>query len=302
MIEQALDIRPATPDDSRSAFDVFIASVTDLAARLGNPWEPEPDMWPRVRPMFDMLADHAAEWWVAPAGDGELLGYARSLERGGLFELSEFFVRPGHQSAGIGRGLLERAFPAGRGEVRAIIATIDPRAQGIYYRSGTAARFPISGLTGKPGVASGGGPLHTTLEAVAATPEEIPQLLSLEREVIEFDRGPEMRWLIDERQGYLYHRAGRAVGSGFLAARGGIGPVLARDPADLPGILDHLERRAAELEIAELSVDVPGPNEAAIRHLLARGLRFDSFVTLFMSSRPFGQFDRFIGFAPPFVL
>jgi GNAT superfamily N-acetyltransferase len=302
MIEQALDIRPGTADDSRAAFDVFIAAVTDLAARLGNSWDPEPDMWPRVEPLFDMLATHATEWWVAPDTDGGLLGYARSIERGGLFELSEFFVRPGHQSAGIGRALLQRAFPAGRGEVRAIIATIDPRAQSSYYRAGTAARFPISGLTGKPGHASGSGPLDAGLEVVAATPDDIQQLLELERDVIEFDRGPEMRWLIDEREGYLYRRAGRVIGSAFLAARGGIGPVVASNADDMPGILDHLERRAAELEIAEVSVDVPGPNEAAVRHLLGRGLRFDSFVTLLMSSRPFGRFDRFIGFAPPFVL
>jgi hypothetical protein len=28
----------------------------------------------------------------------------------------------------------------------------------------------------------------------------------------------------------------------------------------------------------------------------------DAFLTLFMSSRPFGQFDRFIGFSPPLFL
>jgi hypothetical protein len=70
----------------------------------------------------------------------------------------------------------------------------------------------------------------------------------------------------------------------------------------MPGILDHLERFAAEQEIAEMTVDVPGPNEAAMRHLLGRRFKMDPFITLFMSSRPFGHFDRFIGFSPPFVL
>jgi hypothetical protein len=28
----------------------------------------------------------------------------------------------------------------------------------------------------------------------------------------------------------------------------------------------------------------------------------DAFLTLLLSSRPFGQFDRFIPFSPPFVL
>jgi hypothetical protein len=39
-----------------------------------------------------------------------------------------------------------------------------------------------------------------------------------------------------------------------------------------------------------------------MRHLLDRGFRMDTFFTFFLSSRPFGRFDRFIGFAPPFVL
>ncbi|HEY8169672.1 MAG TPA: hypothetical protein VIH24_01080 [Candidatus Limnocylindria bacterium] len=43
-------------------------------------------------------------------------------------------------------------------------------------------------------------------------------------------------------------------------------------------------------------------NEVAMRHLLGRGLRMDTFLTLFMSSRAFGRFDRFIGFSPPFFL
>jgi hypothetical protein len=43
-------------------------------------------------------------------------------------------------------------------------------------------------------------------------------------------------------------------------------------------------------------------NEVAVRHLLDRGFKIDPFLTILMSSRPFGRFDRFIGFAPPLVL
>jgi hypothetical protein len=43
-------------------------------------------------------------------------------------------------------------------------------------------------------------------------------------------------------------------------------------------------------------------NGEAIGHLLERGFRMDPFYTFLMSSRPFGQFDRYIGFSPPFVL
>ena len=293
-------VRRATPADSRACFDVFLASVTDLTARLGVPWEAEPEpLWKRLEPIYTHLEAHAAEWWVAAErGSGELLGYARSVDRDGLFELSEFFVRPDRQSAGVGRELLARAFPPGRGDVRAIIATTDVRAQARYYASGTAARFPIAALTGTP---SDEAPDLGDLEAMTATVDDLAALNDLERTVLEFTRGEEFRWLLSQREGYLYRRDGRPVGYGFVGATGS-GPIAALDAADQVPILRHIEARAATLDREELGLEVPMVNEIAIRHLLSRGFKMDQFLTLLMSSRPFGQFDRFIGFAPPFVL
>jgi GNAT superfamily N-acetyltransferase len=51
-------------------------------------------------------------------------------------------VLPDVQGKGIGRALLELAFPAGR-SVRSIVATADVRAQARYYAAGMVARFPI---------------------------------------------------------------------------------------------------------------------------------------------------------------
>ena len=296
-------VRPATPDDKRASFDVFIPAVRELSARLGAPWDPDPDeVFTNQSAFLDFLAEHAAEWWVAEDGEsGSVIGYARSLERGGLFELSEFFVLPDNQSAGIGRALLDKAFPDGRGEVRVIIATTDVRAQARYYRAGTVARFPIAGVTARPGVAAGPA-LSNGVEPVPATADDIPALSALERAVLEFDRGDEFSWLIENREGYLYRRGGEVVGSAFLGKRGAIGPVAASDPDLLPAILDHVERRAAELEIEEVALEVPMVNEVAMRHLLGRGFKMDTFLTLLMSNRPFGRFDRFLGLSPPFVL
>jgi len=297
-------IRRGELADSRPAFDVFLPAVNDLSRRLGQPWDPEPEaLWTRLEPLFAMLAEEAAEWWVAEdRGSGQVIGHARSIERGSLLELSEFFVMPDRQTAGVGGQLLERAFPLDRGEVRAIIATTDTRALARYYRTGTAARFPILSLLGPPGVASGAGPLDPALDAQAATTDDMAAMNELERSVVGFGRGQEFAWLVEHRHGFVYRRGGRMVGYAFIGDRGGIGPLAVADPDDQPAILDHLERTAAEREIAEISVDAPGPNDVAIRHLLHRRLKIDPFYTLFMSSRPFGQFDRYIGFSPPFVL
>jgi GNAT superfamily N-acetyltransferase len=303
MTEPSSTIRAAGPNDSRACYDVFLAAITDLSRRLGTPWDPEPDeLWTRVQPMFAMLAEHAVEWWVAEDGGGRLIGYARSLERGDLFELSEFFVTPDSQAAGVGTRLLDRAFPTGRGAVRAIIATTDTRALSRYYRAGTIAQFPIPALAGTPGARSGNGPLDRTIQAVVATPDDLGALRELERSVLGFERGDEFLWLLEQRSGFLYRRGGALVGSAFISPGGGIGPAAAIDPELMPVILDHLERHAAERDIKEVTLDVPGPNVAAMRHLLARGFKMDPFLTVLMASRPFGQFDRFIGFSPPFVL
>lgn len=294
-------IRRADADDSRRAFDVFLASARDLTARQNVPWDPEPEaQWTRMRYLFDHLADHAAEWWIAEDPvSGETLGYARSVERGGLFELTEFFVHPERQSAGVGAALLDRAFPIGRGEVRAIIATTDLRAQARYYRSGCAARFPIVGMLGAPGAIEAD-PDVDAVRLTSSSPD-FEAVRGIEREVLEFHRGDELDWLAKLREGYLYRRAGQPIGFAFVS-RAGSGPIAALEATDQPAILAHVENRAAELKVEELALELPMVNEAAVRHLLDRGFRFDPFFTFLMSSRPFGHFDRYIGFSPPFVL
>jgi GNAT superfamily N-acetyltransferase len=288
-------IRRATAVDSRRAFDIFLPSVQDLARRQNNPWDVEPEaQWARMQYLFDYLAEHPAEWWIAEEeGSGKAIGYARS------FELAEFFVHPGSQSAGVGAALLARAFPPDRGEVRVIIATTDVRAQARYYRAGTVARFPIVAMLGKPRVIDP----DPMLEAVPVTSDapEIEEVRRIESAVLEFDRGDELRWLAGQREAYLYRRGGKSIGFAFVG-RNGSGPIAALEPSDQPAILAHVEARAAALELDELSFEVPMVNAEAIRYLLDRRFRMDPFYTFLMSSRPFGRFDQYIGFSPPFVL
>jgi len=300
-----ITLRRATSADTEACYRLFRESVADLTARQGTPWEPDAaDLWLRLQPLLRLLEEHAAEWWVAEdAASGELAGYARSVERGGLFELSEFFVRPSRQSAGVGRRLLEAAFPLGRGDVRAIIATTDVRALARYYRAGTVARFPILALERPLNVDDPAEQAaDMALEPVRASTADLAAIAEIERAVLEFDRGPaETAWLLAQREGYLYLRDGRPVAFGFVGTVGS-GPVAALDPDDQPAVLTHMEGRARALGRKNLAFEVPSINDVAMRHLLDRGYQIDTFVTLLLTSRPFGRFDRFIGFAPPFVL
>ena len=299
-------LRPASTDDSEACFRLFWASISDLAARNGTPWEgTAEDRWPSFRALYELLGEIAAEWWVAEdAAGNELIGYARSIERGadrGMFELSEFFVRPGHQSAGVGGELLGRAFPAGRGTVRAIVATGDVRALARYHRADTSIQFPILGLTGTP--SAGPAPADSRFEAERITdPADLAEVAELERAILGYDRGPhELGWLIERREAYRYRADGRTVAFGFIGTDG-VGPIAALEPEDLPDVLRHVETRAVAIGRVELGFEVPAPNAVATRHLLERGYRLDPFVTYLMANRPFGQLDRYLGFTPPFVL
>lgn len=299
MTSTEIRIRRGTPADARPAFDVSMASMRDLFVRQGNGWKVDPEsFWMVLQPFLTHLAVHAAEWWIAedPA-DGSMLGYARSVERGGLFELSEFFIRPDRQSAGLGRRLMERAYPLGRGDVRAIIATTDVRGLRRYYAAGTVARFAMASLAARPETTTGAG----DLESVSATIADLPEIAAIEEAVFGYPRHADYAWLFEQREPYLYRRAGRAVGFAFFSETGQ-GPIAALEPADLRPILLHLEARAHACGMESISFEVPSINQVAMQHLLGRGFKVDAPLNLLMSNVPFGQFDRLIAFGPAIVL
>jgi hypothetical protein len=91
------------------------------------------------------------------------------------------------------------------------------------------------------------------------------------------------------------------IGFSFLG-RDGAGPMAALEPSDQPAILLHVEALARTIGLERLELQVPAPNAIAIRHLMGRRYRFDSWINFLMSDRPFGQFDRFIPFGPPLFL
>jgi GNAT superfamily N-acetyltransferase len=295
-------LRRGTPDDIEACHTLLWETVTDLGRRQATPLDgTADDWWQSGAPFQRFLAAHAAEWWVAEdLGTGQLIGYARSIERGGLFELTEFFVRPGHQSRGLGKALLERAFPRGRGRIRTIIATGSPSALARYYRADTVVRFPILTLARVPEAVGPGDRL--TVEPLPRDAASVATIARIERVVLGVERTEaEAMLLLEQREAHRYLRDGVVAGFAVVGA-GGSGPIAALDPADLPDILLHVETRASALGVERLELEVPSPNAEAIRHLLGRGFRIDPWINYLMSSVPFGRFDRFIGFSPPLFL
>jgi hypothetical protein len=213
-------------------------------------------------------------------------------------QLTELFVLPGQQSGGAGRELLARVFPTEGAARRAIIASPDIRAQALYLKAGVYPRFPIY-YFGRPPEATA---VATDLvfEPITAWPEQRASLDELDMAALGFRRGEDHAWLNSDRQGYLYYRAGRPVGYGYLGVRNG--PFALLDASDYPAVLAHAELEAARAGRRECGFEVPMVNQAAVDHLLGRGYRLDSFMTVMMNDVPFGRFENYIVTSPPFIV
>jgi GNAT superfamily N-acetyltransferase len=298
---EPITIRRGTLKDGFATYRVLREAVNDLATRIGAdpiPGDAESN-YERIEPLFRHLTETAAEFWVAQDGTDGIVAYARSIEHGGFFELTEFFVMPEHQSAGIGRRLLERAFPEDRGELRVIVATTDVRALSRYLKAGLTARTPVLSLIGPPTAALD--QADDWGEQVRATSPALAELAELDRAIAGFARESTLPWLAETRDAILFRRDGLAVGYAFVGARG-TGPIGAADPADLPPILDEVLRRAPRVGLETVSFDIPMSNGVAVRHLIGRGLTIDPFLTLLLSNREFGQMDRYVAYSPPIFL
>lgn len=294
--------RPGAPFDARPTYHVFEHSLADLSDRINaraDATAGDPAAWARRRPLFEHLTRTAAYFWVAES-DGQIIGYARSIQRGPLLELTEFFVLPGYQSAGVGRELLARAFPADAPGVheRAIIATIDERALGRYLQAGVYPRFPIYEFYRKPEPVL----LPTDLEILplAQLPDPLPALAALDEAVLGHRRDADHAWLMETRQGYLYQRHGQPVGYGYLGQF--MGPFALLDAADFPAVLAHAETQWHQQGQPRIGFELPLINQSAVDHLMRRGYRLEAFFAFFMSSVPFGRFENYICTSPIFFI
>ena len=212
-------------------------------------------------------------------------------------ELTEFFVIPGVQSSGVGRELFRRTFPDDGGFHRSIIATLDERALTRYLKAGMVGRFPIKYFERQPRPDV----IDTDLEIerLELTHEAVDAIDRIDRELLGHERQEDHRWLLSDRDGFVYRRGGGIVGYGYVGESSGPFAVLERK--DIPAVLSHAESYACG-KWDRFGVEVPLVNRSATQHLLARGFKMDAFTAIFMSDKDFGDFGRYIFFGPPFMM
>jgi GNAT superfamily N-acetyltransferase len=294
--------RKADIEDSYNVFKVFLRSITDYSERMnvqaitgGNDPAKLASIWESRKPLFDFLARDASQFWVAER-DGEILGYARSIEHDGLQELTEFFVAPDQQSAGVGGGLLSRAFADNGAAYRTIIALLDERALYRYFKAGVYGRFMLKYFSRKAETVTVPSDLVIEPLDLGVHLEAINQI---DRAILDHTRGSIHKWLAGARDGFVYKRGADVIGYGYLGESHG--PFAVLDADDFPAVLAHAESRMAE-QGEEFGVSVPLVNKKAVDHLVARKYKIDSFSALLMSNVPFGRFENYLTFAPEFFL
>jgi hypothetical protein len=196
-------------------------------------------MWQKRRSLYEHLAETADQFWIAEQAD-KAVGFARSIVRGEVRELTEFFVVPDVQSGSVGGELLARAFPADGVAHRLIIATTDLRAQARYLKAGVFPRFPLYYFWRQPEAVT----VETDLEFVKVEAGGDTAVLGdIDEAVLGFRREVDHRWLLRERRAYVYYRNDRPVGYGYSG--GPNGPFALLESADFPAVLAHAESEAA---------------------------------------------------------
>jgi predicted N-acetyltransferase YhbS len=215
----AIRIRAMTVEDVEPA---WAASQAAFQA-LGEHWPPSPAP-EAVRTLRGIdRVRHLLE--VDPGGsfvaeeDGRVVGVAQALRREGIWGLSLLAVDPGHQSAGLGRALLDAALLYADGTSgQIVLSSSDRRAMRSYAGVG----FSI-----QPAVCAFGTVRRQALPAALGvrpgTRADLELAAEVDRAVRGAAHGPDLRRLIAGGLGFLVAPAGYVVHDGgspvLLAAR-----------------------------------------------------------------------------------
>jgi len=291
--------RKGNIEDSFAVFQVFVDSIMDLSERQnvtaitgGRDPELMRSLWQRRQPLFEFLARDAAQFWVAEQ-ERKIVAYARSIEHDGMMDLTEFFVSPKAQSAGVGRELLARTFQSPTARYRVIVATTDERALSRYLKAGVYARFPVKNFLRKAEKVE----VKSDLQFDPLQVErDLQELNRIDRALLSHARPAVHRWVATTRAGFIYRRKGEVAGYGYDG-----GPYALMNDNDFPAVLAHGESRAAQHD-EEFNLEVPLINKRAIQYLLERKYQMESFTTFFMSNEAFGKFENYLCFNPIFFM
>lgn len=291
-----MQIRPIEPADLAACAEVFFAAEDHLYERHNLPHLPR-NIGSLERLFGHIIGANPGRAWLAEDAAG-VVAFVMATQRERFWFLSFLFVRPEHQSRGLGRMLLERCLPPpGSADVLGTcVEAIQPVSTGLYAAYGLVPRVPIYTLVGKPrqplgGLAAG---LHLVpFDELAGRDHGslVGTVDALDREVFGFARGADHAALRSwAREGYLLLRGGEPIGYGYAQAAGRLGPAVVRDPDLLGPLVGELMTRIEPVDAWQILV--PGVAAAAMVGLLRAGLRYDGPPALYSATHPGPDLSR----------
>jgi GNAT superfamily N-acetyltransferase len=263
---------------------IFVRTVTHLDERYRpDRRDPAPLEAEERLPVYRHLQ---ATGVMFVAEDPDPIGFSAAIVRDGVWFLSQLWVLPGRQGAGVGGALLDQALDWGSGaRTFTVVASPHPAALALYLR---ASMYPLW--------------LQYDVEGTVAPPipepppgtdplgdHDQPWLDELDREVHGAARSEDHALFRTEAAGLALWRDGRPRGYVYAWPGGKVGPGAVRDPGDLPDLL----RAARHAAGGPISVAVPSSNWTALRELVGLGLA-PATTNTFLASRPIGDASRYL--------
>ncbi len=301
---RSIALRPLRAEDDRVLYGIFRTAVDELAQRhRRDGWSfdlADDEEWERWRPLYEHIRATADEAWGAEL-DGRLVGYARSIRRADVRELTELFVLPEAQGQGLGTRLLEHALPPGTCR-RSVLATTDGAALSRYLRLGLAPTAAVHRFEGAPTDDQPQLPDGVTVRRLADMPPESRRdaLAAIDVVVLGMRRDVDHTWFGEHRTGWLLERAGDPVGYAYAGERQG--PIAVLDPPLMRCAIGLVEAETRGRGLASGTLWVPLACTVAVRHLLERGYRIDPDPAYLLEDPAMVAVDRYVVMSPPFHL
>src|SRR4051812_5589851 len=272
--------------------------------------QPIEAVWARQRSVVEFIAAQPeGRYVIADDGSGPI-GYARVVRFPHMEELTELMVLPDHQGRGIGRRLLEVAWPgdptADLGRV--VVAAGTPSDLSLSLEFGV---MPVAGhwhMRQRPAVylERRAQEMETTAPGVHLLKPDraVAEWNRLEPEAIGHERPSLHEFFARDRNclAALDPQTGEARALCWVSSDGEIGPAVSSAPGGLvPVIIAALDRVAMTQEPAHLSVFVTSLSWWLLRRLrtLGFGVFWPSWV---LCSIPLPGLDRYVPTRPAHLL
>lgn len=293
-----LTIRPMRESDLGVASYIGRDAMNWLRRSQGEdtqPWQPSQPLAQR-----HLLRTDPDGAWIAEL-NGVPVGYAMAFVRGDIWFLSQLFVQPDQHGRGIGAELLRRAQDYGRASgarVFSVVASSSRVAHALYMRAGMFATGIGYRMTGPLA------PLLELPEPDAAKKRIVDcsgwqdRIAGLDRKVFGAERRQDHAFYLDaaSRPGRMasfgLSRDGDLLAYGYVIDDGYIAPIAAYEPEDQLPVLRMAADWLIDQEVSTGDILVLSHNRTMVRALMSAGWKSRGWV-FFMTSEPFGQFDRY---------